>query len=130
MDSQTIDFQLTPAELHRRNNAERAIQTFKPHFKAGLVSTPHNFSLNLWDKILPQVLLTLNILRPSRINPWLSTYANAHGAFDYKRTPLAPLSINCMAHVKSSLRNSWDPNAKAGFYIGPAMKARICDTVK
>ena len=147
MDSQTIDFQLTPAGLQRRNNAKRAIHAFKNHFKAGLASTPPNFPLNLWDKLLPQALLTLNILSPARINPRLSGYAHVNGAFDYKRTLLTsppPPGINCMVHLKSDLRNSWDPNAKAGFYIGPAINhyqchniwtpstalTRICDTVK
>ena len=116
-----VDFQLISAGLHRRNDAERAIQTFKNHFIEGTTSTPPNFPLNLWDKLLPQALLTLNILRPSRVNPRLSAYAHIHGAFDYNRTPLAPPGINCMAHVKAALRKSWDPHAKVGFYIGPTM---------
>jgi hypothetical protein len=33
-----IDYQLVPPHLHRRNAAERAIQTFKEHFVAGLSS--------------------------------------------------------------------------------------------
>ena len=117
MDSQAINFQLTPAGPHQRNNAKRAIQTFENHLKAGLASTPPNFPLNLWDKLLPQALLILNILRPARINPRLSTYAHVRGAFDYKHTPLAPPGINCMAHDKSDLRKSWDPNTKARFTL-------------
>ena len=144
MDEQEVNYQLTPAGLHRRNNAERAIQTFKNHFIAGLCSTPPNFPLNLWDKLVPQALLTLNILRPSRLNPRLSAYAHVHGAFDYRKTPLAPPGCPCHAHVLPSIRKSWDPHSKDGFYLGPAMEhyqcyniwtpstasTRICDTVK
>jgi uncharacterized protein YkwD len=36
MDNQNISWQLTPVGIHRRNAAERAIQTFKNHFLAGL----------------------------------------------------------------------------------------------
>jgi hypothetical protein len=36
MTDEDVDYQLTPAGLHRRNWAERAIQTFKNHFIAGL----------------------------------------------------------------------------------------------
>jgi hypothetical protein len=49
LTKQGIDYQLTPPHIHRRNNAERAIQTFKNHFIAGLCSVDLNFPLNLWD---------------------------------------------------------------------------------
>jgi hypothetical protein len=57
-----IDFQLAPPHVHRCNAAERAIRTFNNHFIAGLCSTNPHFSLNLWDKLLPQYLITLNML--------------------------------------------------------------------
>jgi hypothetical protein len=64
-----IDFQLAPPHVHRRKAAERAIRTFKNHFIAGLCSTNLAFPLSLWDKLLPQCLVTLNLLRRSHINP-------------------------------------------------------------
>jgi len=67
-----VDFQLTPAGMHRRNAAERAIRTFKNHFIAILCSTDPEFPLRLWDRLLSQALTTLNLLRGSRINPKLS----------------------------------------------------------
>ena len=85
-------FQLLPPHLHRQNSAERAIQTFKNHFIAGLASVNKKFSVHLWCRLLPHCLLTLNLLRPSRINPKLSAYSQLHGAFDFNRTPLAPWS--------------------------------------
>jgi hypothetical protein len=85
-----IDFQLAPPQVHRRNAAERAIRTFKNHFIAGLCSTNPDFPLNLWDKLLPQRLVTLNLLRRSRINPQLSTQDHINGAFDSNCTPLVP----------------------------------------
>jgi hypothetical protein len=62
IDASDIDFQLAPPHVHRRNASERAIHTFKNHFIAGLCSTNPNFPLNMWDKLLPQCLLTLNLL--------------------------------------------------------------------
>ena len=38
--------QLVPPYTHRRNLAERAIQTFKNHFKAGLASVDPDFFLS------------------------------------------------------------------------------------
>ena len=79
MESHQIKYELTPTGLPRRNLAERAIQTFKNHFIAGLCSTHPDFTLNLWDKLLPQAELTLNLLRPSRIQPHLSAYPQPLG---------------------------------------------------
>jgi hypothetical protein len=62
MDDTGIAFQLAPPHCHRRNAAKRAICTFKNHFIAGLCSTNRDFPLNLWDKLLPQCLLILNLL--------------------------------------------------------------------
>jgi hypothetical protein len=86
---QGINYQLAPPHI-RRNNAERAIQTFKNYFISGLCSVDPNFPLKLWDKFFPQAKLTLNILRKSIINPRMSAYAQLSGHFDLNRMPLAP----------------------------------------
>jgi hypothetical protein len=62
LDDQEIDWQLVPPYCHRRNAAERAIRTFKNHFIAGLCSTDPNFNMGLWDKLIEQCELTLNLL--------------------------------------------------------------------
>jgi hypothetical protein len=126
MAEQQIDFQLAPPHVHRRNAAERAIRTFKNHFIAGLCSTDKDFPLHLWDRLLPQALLTLNLLRGSRINPQLSAQAQVHGAFDYNRTPLAPPGIRVLVHEKPATRGTWAPHAVDGWYLGPAMHHYRC----
>ena len=83
MYKRDIDFQLAPPEIHRRNAAERAIRTFKNHFIAGLTSTDPAFPLHLWDRLIEQAALTLNLLRRSHINPRLSAYAQLNGQFDF-----------------------------------------------
>jgi hypothetical protein len=45
--------QLVPPDNHRRNLAERAIQTFKNHFKAIIEGVDNSFPMNIWDKLLP-----------------------------------------------------------------------------
>jgi hypothetical protein len=87
---QGITYQLTPPHIHRRNNAEWAIQTFNNHFTAGLCSVDPTFPLKLWDKLLPQAKITLNLLRKSRINPSMSAHAQLNGHFDFNQTLLAP----------------------------------------
>ena len=129
IDTNSIDYQLTPAGLHRRNKAERAIQTFKNHFISGLCSVDPTFPLHLWDKLLPQAIITLNLLRPSRINPKLSAYAQLHGHFDYNRTPLAPPGTKVLAYIRPEDRTSWAPHAREGFYVGPAMHHYRCHKI-
>ena len=63
--------QLVPPNNHKRNLAERAIQTFKSHFKAVLAGVDNSFPMQLWDKLLPQTVLTLNLLRQLIIAPVL-----------------------------------------------------------
>jgi hypothetical protein len=126
MDDNGIAFQLSPPRCRRRNAAECAIHTFKNHFIAGLRSTNRDFPLNLWDKLLPQCLLTLNLLRRSRINPQLSAQAHMHGAFDFNRTPLAPPGTKVLIHEKPDTRGTWAPHAVEGWYLGPAMRHYRC----
>jgi hypothetical protein len=45
-------YQLVPPHIHRANAAERAIQTFKNHFKAGLASLDPDFPMAGWDRLL------------------------------------------------------------------------------
>ena len=126
MADNAIDFQLAPPHVHRRNAAERAIRTFKNHFIAGLCSTDPSFPLNLWDRLLPQAIQTLNLLRTSRINPQLSAWAQVHGLFDFNRTPLAPPGTRVLIHEKPAVRSTWAPHAVDGWYLGPATRHYRC----
>ena len=84
--SKGINFTLVPPHLHRANAAERTIQTFKAHLIAGLSSCDPEFPLHLWDRLIPQATLTLNLLRPARFNPHLSAHDALEGTFDYNKT--------------------------------------------
>ena len=72
--SKGVDFQLVPPQNHRTNLAERAIQTYKSHFKAGLATCDPTFPLSEWDRLMEQSVITLNLLRPARSNPNISAY--------------------------------------------------------
>ncbi|KAL7475096.1 LOW QUALITY PROTEIN: hypothetical protein ACHAW6_006934 [Cyclotella cf. meneghiniana] len=71
--------ELTPVDMHRRNIAERAIQTFKSHLIAVIAGLDEKFPIHEWHRIIPQTLLTLNLLRPSNVSPNVSAYAHHHG---------------------------------------------------
>ena len=83
---QQVNFQLVPPHLHRTNAAERAIGTFKDHFIAGLASADPAFPMHLWCRMIPHATTTLNLLRPSRINPKVSAEVkqNAFSATGHK----------------------------------------------
>lgn len=119
-------FQLVPPHIHRRNAAERAIQTFKDHFIACLASIDPTFPIAEWDRLLPQAELTLNLLRNSRINPKLSSYAYLFGNFDFNKTPLAPVGTKVLVHLKPDDRSSFSPRGVDGFYIGPSLDHYRC----
>ena len=86
----SIRFQLVPPHLHHTNAAERVIQTYKDHLIDGLIICDPNFFLHLWDQLIPHATLTLNLLRPSRLNPRLSAESQLNGSFDFNLTPLGP----------------------------------------
>jgi hypothetical protein len=49
-----MNYQLVPPHCHITNSAERAIRTFKEHFKAGLATVDPYLPAHLWDRLLPQ----------------------------------------------------------------------------
>ena len=100
MDEQEINFQLTPDGSNQRNIAERVIQAFKNYFISGVCSLPAKFLMYLWDKLLQQAEITLNLLRPFCIHPQLSAYLQLYGAYYYNKTPLAPPGINVQTHIQ------------------------------
>jgi hypothetical protein len=99
LKEQKVDYQLAPPGIHQRNAVERAIQTFKNHFIAGLCSTDTAFPLHLRDKLLPQELITLNLMRASHVDPTKFAYETFHSPFDYNHTPLAPPGMKVVVRV-------------------------------
>jgi hypothetical protein len=118
---QDITYQLVPLHCHRRNAAERAIRTFKEHFVAGLASVDPDFPMHLWDRLLPQAEMSLNLLQTSRLHPQLSAAAHLHGIVDYNKTAFAPPGCKIIAHEKPSQRRTWAPHGQPGYSLGPAM---------
>ena len=128
LQKNNIKYQLAPPHNHRSNKAERAIQTFKEHFIAGINSVNPNFPITEWDRLIEQAEITLNLLRSSRLNPNLSAYSHLYGMFSFNKTPMAPPGTRIILHEKPKQRASWDPHGKEAWYIGPAMKHYRCIT--
>jgi hypothetical protein len=95
-----MEYQLDPPHCHRRNAAKRAIKIFKEHFVSGLASVVPDFPLHLWDRLLPQAEMTLNLLRKFRQHPHLSSSAHYHGMVDYNKTAFDPPGCRIIAHER------------------------------
>jgi len=122
-------FQLVLPHLHRKNAAERAIWIFKNHFVSILCGVHQKFPLYLWYKLLEQVKMTMNMVRPCRTNPKLSAYESLEGVFSYNHTPLAPLGAQVIVHDGPTTRSSWAPHGHHAWLIGPAKDHYRCFTV-
>ena len=105
-------YQLVPTNVHRINIAERAIRTFKAHFLAILAGVDPYFPKYMWDNLLTQTELTINIFRQATLNPRISAWEYYNAPFDYSATPLGPLGCKIMIHNTSNTRKSWDQRGR------------------
>ena len=79
MATMNIKYQLVPTSNHIENNAEIEIKKFKNHFIAGLSIIDKYFHLQLWDRLLQQAKISLNLLRQSITLPHISAYTYIFG---------------------------------------------------
>ena len=93
-----INYQLVEPNNHPVNAAERAIFTFKNNFVSGLSSVHSKLPMCLWDELLPEALIILNLPRTSRTCPKISAYAHIHGTYNFDTTPLAPPGVKALLY--------------------------------
>jgi hypothetical protein len=88
-----------------------------------------DFPIHLWDRLLPQAEITLNLLRSSRFHPQLSAAAHYHGVVDYNKTAFGPPGCKIIAHEKHSQRRTWAAHGQPGWSLVPAMQHYRCQNV-
>eukprot|EP00804_Cyclotella_cryptica_P013523 CCRYP_017243-RA/>CCRYP_017243-RA protein AED:0.41 eAED:0.30 QI:0/0/0/1/1/1/5/0/1642 len=121
LNTEDCKWQFVEPHNHRVNAAERAIQTFKNHFISGLCSTDSNWPLQLWDTMTEQAIITLNLLRTSRIDPSKSAYHQLHGhRYNWNAYPLAPPGTKAVIYESPTTRTSWGTRGLDAWYCGPA----------
>ena len=125
LKKQNIVCQLAPPHNHRSNAAERAIQTFKNHFIAGLATCDPDFPISQIKELIPQCLLTLNLLRKSRLSD-LPAQIEMHGPFDSNAQSLHPPGCRVVTLDAPSDRKSFAPHGAIAFYLGPASNHYRC----
>ena len=109
--------QLVPPGSHRANLAEVSIKAFKQHFLSILAGTASDFPHSFWDELLPQTLLTLNLLCKSNATPPVSAHAHLSGQHDYNAKPLLPMGQSAEVLEKRATRKSWDYHSKPAWYL-------------
>ena len=92
------------------------------HFISIINCLDKDFPEGGWDLLIPQVNMTLNMLRPcAGVNEAHWAYSYIYGAFDFNAHPLAPLGCRAFVH-KRSIKNGgrcggWGNKGKIGYYI-------------
>jgi len=81
-----LTHELVPPNCHRRNMAERAIQTFKNHFISILSGVDDRFPLSLWCYLVRPAELTINLLRQSNVAASKAERAKAKEQWNQHRT--------------------------------------------
>ena len=118
-----VNHEYISAGTHRANKAERAIQTWKNHYLAGIASADKDFPMNRWTDLNKQAEITVNVLRPFADNPLISAYEGIFGRkYDFLSHPIAPPGTKVIVYEPSDKRPSWNPHGIPGFYLGPALK--------
>jgi hypothetical protein len=125
--SKQCNLMLVKPNNHQVNAAECAIQTFKAHFISALATTVSKFPLQLWDQLTNQAETTLNMLRPSRINPSMLAYKAIHGPYDWNRFPLAPPGCKAIIYKVPKTRGLWASHGTDAWYISPSMDHYRCN---
>jgi hypothetical protein len=119
-------------------------RSFKGHLISVLAGVSDDFPIQQWDDLLPQTVLTLNLLRQSNVAPNISAYAYHHGSFDYNRMPLisacsprsrdrAIVGIPTVAQASTLFKDVWNRSAADEFgrlAQGIGGQAKGTDTIR
>ncbi len=116
-DTCKLDMELVPLGCHRHNAAKVAIRNFKAHFLSVLAGVADDFPPNLWDWLLPQTEITINLIQQSNATPNVSAYAHLSRPFDYNKMPLAPMRCEAQVHEKTDKRSTWAYHLVARWYL-------------
>ena len=107
---QEVPIQLVEPGNHRVNAEQMGVKTGKYHLISILATVAISIPLHRWCQYLPQLYMTLNMLRTCRRDPTISAYKALNGPFDYNKTPLAPLGSPAVIYDDPTTRNNFAPH--------------------
>ena len=116
--SEKVEIQLVEPHNHQVNAAEPAVKEIKYHIISALATVERDFPIQIWEKFIPQIQDTLNLLRTSRQNASISSYQEMEGVFDFDKTPISILGSKSLSYIDPDTRAAWEQHAEDGLYIG------------
>ena len=122
IENNNPDCQIASPGDHRTNPAENAVKHAEAHFKSVRACADPSFDPKDWDQLLLQTELTLNLSRPSKINPNVSACTMTDGHCDHCRNPMVPAATQVVVHEHPAKRGTWSDCGVDGFHMQPAMK--------
>ncbi len=93
------------------------IRNFKAHFISILASVDKDFPPSLWNQLLPQTKITINLIWQSNATPNVLAYTHLSEPFDYNKMPLAPMGCEAQVHEKTDKRGTWAYHLVNGWYL-------------
>ena len=83
----------------------------------------------LWCILLPQTVITFNLVKPYHVAPKDSAHTYLNGYFDYNDMPLSPLGCKVHLYVKPHKRKAWDEHSTAEYYVGTSDENYMCHKI-
>jgi hypothetical protein len=112
-----FDMEIVPPGCHQCNAAKVAIRNFKAHFLSILAGVADNFPPSLWDRLLPHIEITINLIQQSNATPNVSAYAHLSRLFNYNKMLLAPMGCEAQVHEKTNKCGTWAYHLVDGWYL-------------
>ena len=107
-----MQLELVQPGKHLINAEEVVIRDFKAHFLSVLAGTAQIFLPLLWDRLLTQTKITINLFFQSNETPNVSAYAHLRVPFDYNKTPLAPMVKSVQVYEKQTKKRMGIPHSQ------------------
>ena len=120
-EDDNLDHQIVSPGDHQNNPAEPAFKHAKAAFKSVRACTDQAFDARDWDLLSSHTELTMNSLRPSKINPLVSACTMINGQCNFCKHPSAPAGTKVMVHEQHTEQGTWSDCGIEGFFIEPAM---------
>jgi hypothetical protein len=112
-----FDMELVPPGCRQCNAAEVAIHNFKAHFLSVLVGVADDFPPSLWDRLLPQTKIMINLIQQFNATPNVLAYDHLSGPFNYNKMPLGLMGCETQVHEKTNKRGTWAYCSVDGWYL-------------
>ena len=103
---------------HRANRAERSIQTGVNHFLSTIATTDADFPIQAWCYTIEQMEMTLNMIRPTNINPKISAFTILYGEWSYDAHPILPVGWRSLVFEDPADRRKYSYHGVKGYVVG------------